>query len=310
MPSLGNLDNEYTILRLTKENFNENYYIARHEQTQINYYIEIAGEEDDYGHNFSNIDTNILSILSNINNPYILRYIRNGIGQLSLNGNPPKNVPYIIYENAPRYDLFEYISIKNFSELHSKLIFKKIIKGVQAIHNANICHRDINPDNIIFDENYNPKIYGFYFCCLNSNNLTEKIGTECYTPPEVYSNKPYNGFKYDIFSLGHLLMTLVTGKLGFSSVKEHDKLYKFIINHEYEKYWEKHRTFVKKNFNLSESFKKLFVRMVAYNPDERPLIDEILNDEWMQEINNLNDEQMNLLENEIIAEFKSRKGEI
>ena len=59
MQSLGNLDNEYTILRLTKANFNENYYIARHEQTQINYYIEIAGEEDDYGHNFSNIDTNI-----------------------------------------------------------------------------------------------------------------------------------------------------------------------------------------------------------------------------------------------------------
>ena len=105
-------------------------------------------------------------------------------------------------------------------------------------------------------------------------------------------------------------MTLVTGKLGFSSVKEHDKLYKFIMNHEYEKYWEKHRTFVKKNFNLSESFKKLFVRMVAYDPNERPLIDEILNDEWMQEINNLNDEQINILENEIIAEFKSRKGEI
>ena len=51
--------------------------------------------------------------------------------------------------------------------------------------------------------------------------------------------------------------------------------------------------------HLSNSFKELFLRMVAYNPNERPTIEEILNSEWMQDIKNLNPEQMENLENEI-----------
>ena len=174
------------------------------------------------------------------------------------------------------------------------------------MHNSNICHRDIRLENIVLDENYNPKIYGFKLSCLNSNNLTQEIVSEYYTPPEVLSDKPHNGFKYDIFSLGQLLMSLVTGTLGFTEAKKYDQGYKFIIRHEYEKYWNN----AQKHLNLSESFKKLFVRMVAYNPNERPLIDQILNDEWMKEINNLNDEQMNALENEVIIDLQKREAEI
>ena len=75
----------------------------------------------------------------------------------------------------------------------------------------------------------------------------------------------------------------------------------------YVAYWS---LFLEQNLDLSNSFKSLFLKMVAFRPEERPSIDDILNDEWMKEINNLNDEQMNFLENEIIAEFKGRKGEI
>ena len=37
--------------------------------------------------------------------------------------------------------------------------------------------------------------------------------------------------------------------------------------------------------------------MVAYNPNERPTIEQILSDVWMQEINDLNAEQIDNLEN-------------
>ena len=36
----------------------------------------------------------------------------------------------------------------------------------------------------------------------------------------------------------------------------------------------------------SHNFKNLFVRMVAYDPNERPTIEQILFDVWMEEINN------------------------
>ena len=47
--------------------------------------------------------------------------------------------------------------------------------------------------------------------------------------------------------------------------------------------------------------------MVDVNPDERPTIEEILNDEWMKEINHLNEEERNALENEIRNEFELRE---
>ena len=314
MQNLGNLDNQSTILGLKNDDFLTIYYNARHDQTHINYIIEIPREQDNndnnHNYNFRIADINILNIIRTINNPYILRYIRNGNGQLNINGKQPRITPYIIYENAPRFHLFEYIRVGNLSERKAKLIFKKILSGVEAMHNSNICHRDIRLENIVLDEKYNPKIYGFKLSCLNSNNLTQEIVSEYYTPPEVLSDKPHNGFKYDIFSLGQLLMALVTGIFGFNEAKKTDRNYKFIIRHECEKYWTNFEKNIQNHLNLSESFKKLFFRMVAYNPNERPLIDIILNDEWMEEINNLNDEQMNALENEVKIELQNREAEI
>ena len=39
--------------------------------------------------------------------------------------------------------------------------------------------------------------------------------------------------------------------------------------------------------------------MVAFEPNERPTVDEVLTDQWMQEVNDLNDDQLNALENEV-----------
>ena len=58
---------------------------------------------------------------------------------------------------------------------------------------------------------------------------------------------------------------------------------------------------------LSDSFQKLYTKMVSYNPQERPSIEDILNSEWMMEIRDLNNQQMNDLENEIRQEFLKRE---
>ena len=83
--------------------------------------------------------------------------------------------------------------------------------------------------------------------------------------------------------------------------------YNLIRRQDYDKYWSNQQF---QGLNLSPSFKDLFVRMVAFNPKERPLIDEILIDDWLQEINNLNDEQINALENEIRLELQQREAGI
>ena len=75
----------------------------------------------------------------------------------------------------------------------------------------------------------------------------------------------------------------------------------------FAEYWQH----VEKNtFNLSQDFKDLFIRMVNPNPTQRPTINQILNDAWMQEINNLNPQQMDALENEVRNEFQLREQQI
>ena len=63
-----------------------------------------------------------------------------------------------------------YISLKvGLGEKYGKVIFRKILEGVQACHNANICHRDLKMQNILFDEQFNPKICDFGFAAFNNN---------------------------------------------------------------------------------------------------------------------------------------------
>ena len=305
MQNLGNLDNQYTIL--LKYNYDpvRNQYLARHNQNHNYVVIEFLRNGDI--NNFPANVINILNILRNVDNPYILHSIQNGNGLLTLNNKPPVNKPYIIYEYAVIFDLYFYLTKGRFTERQAKLLFKKILIGLQAIHNAGICHRNMKPNNILFDANFNPKISGFYFSRLNANNLQGHAGTNEYMAPEILSNMPYNGILIDIFSLAQLFFTMVTGRKGFQVATGTDKFYSLIMNHHFDIYW---KLVDEYNLNLSQSFKDLYMRMVAFEPKKRPTIEEILNSEWMQEINNLNEAQLNALENEIRQELHFRTWQL
>ena len=305
MQNLGTLDHHYTILSEKTVDFLRTYYTARNNENQNICIIEIKRNNNNNNDNFPAQETQIVTQLNNLNCPYILRYLGNGNGELNLVGQPPRNEAYMVYENASRFLLFDYIQQGAFSERQAKLLFKKILIGVQAIHNANICHRDIKVENILFDENYNPKIYGFYLSCINANNLQEWVGTLSYTAPEILRHQPYDGFKADIFSLGQLLFNLVTRMVGFHSSNDNDQFYTFIRNHQINAYWNQVQF---QNLNLTNDFKDLFIRMVAFNPNERPTFEEILSHQWLQEINNLNPDQLNHLEQDLINELHNREA--
>ena len=61
---------------------------------------------------------------------------------------------YIILENAPKKELVDYIIFTNedLKEDLSKLIFYKTLKGIQVIHDKEICHKDIILENILLDD--------------------------------------------------------------------------------------------------------------------------------------------------------------
>ena len=298
MQNLGTIDNTYTIQTLKADKGFYCVFAAIHNQTQNPQLIEV------YKNALPAKQINIMNNLNALNHPNIIHLISQGNGPIVLNNHPQVNKFYIVYENITHSDLFDYISVQTFTERHAKVIFKKILEGVRAMHNANICHRDLKPGNILLDDNYNPKITGLGLSCINMNNLQVYSITESYTAPEVLANQPYNGIKADIFSLGQLLINLVTGKFGFGSPSKTDRYYRLIIAQNFDNYWHEVQP---NNLILSQEFKYLFIRMVDPNPDNRPSIDEILNSPWMQEINNLNQAQMNALENQVRNEFQLRE---
>ena len=48
---------------------------------------------------------------------------------------------------------------------------------------------------------------------------------------------------------------------------------------------------------LSQEFKDLYIKMISKNEEDRPSIENILNDVWFNEISNLNPQQQMALDN-------------
>ena len=202
-----------------------------------------------------------------------------------------------------------------FDEIYAKILFKKILEGIQFCHKNNICHLDIKTENILFDSDFNPIIIDFGLS-TESKDSSIKInggrGTLPYLAPEMISGKKLlilNGVKADIYSLGILLFNLITGKYCFIFANYADNLYKYIIEKNYELFW----TAVKSNKTnkiLSDEFKKLYVKMVAKNPNERPSIEDILNTEWMKELGKLDEDKYKIIENDLREEFLSLRQNI
>ena len=223
--------------------------------------------------------------------------------------------PYYVIDYYSRQILFYYIRYihdleEGFSEKHAKLIFKKIVEAIKYCHDKNICHLDIKPNNIMIDKDYNINILDFgYSAEIRDENKEVKRygkGTKEYVCPEMLEGKEFTGAEADIFSLGVVLFNLVTAKKGFFTADKEDTFYREIVGDTsgtFEKYWNQLSEHINIS-NLSENFKKLYTKMVAYNPKDRPTIEEVLSSPWLEEINNLNDEERKNLEDEVKAELK------
>ena len=68
---------------------------------------------------------------------------------------------YLIMDYFPKGDLAEYRKKKAMGVSEIKDLGLQIAKGIATIHNSNVIHRDIKPQNILLDENNRIKICDF-----------------------------------------------------------------------------------------------------------------------------------------------------
>ena len=227
-----------------------------------------------------------INLLESIKHENVLHISEYGKGnKMKINGKT-KEVYYIIMEYMEHGDLLKYITNISskpgenigFGEHYGRLIFSKLLDGLEAIHNSDTVHRDIKPENIMIGKDYKFKFVDLGFATKKSNAFLNKyMGTPAYSPPEIHLRRPYLGEYSDIFSLGITLFVLVTGSLPFRLSVPNDALYQFFVRNDYIGFWRQRRV------KVSVSFMQLFDNLVAFDYTQRPSISEIRRSKWMQE---------------------------
>ncbi|XP_037441556.1 uncharacterized protein LOC119309712 [Triticum dicoccoides] len=133
---------------------------------------------------------------------------------------------YIYAENRERILCFEYVnngSLEKYitDELRGLQwdtrysIIKGICDGLQYLHvEKHIIHMDLKPANILIDYNMVAKITDFGLSRMEENAQTKStagFSSPGYTAPE-YIEKGKMSVKYDVYSLGIIIIELVTGQ--------------------------------------------------------------------------------------------------
>ena len=73
-----------------------------------------------------------------------------------------RKCPYILMEYCPQSTLFDlHEKLRRFGEKEGRYFLKKMLKSLKILHDKRIAHLDIKPENILIDDEFNPKFADF-----------------------------------------------------------------------------------------------------------------------------------------------------
>ncbi|XP_022431721.1 MAP/microtubule affinity-regulating kinase 3 isoform X8 [Delphinapterus leucas] len=175
-------------------------------------------------------------------------------------------------EYASGGEVFDYlVAHGRMKEKEARAKFRQIVSAVQYCHQKRIVHRDLKAENLLLDADMNIKIADFGFS--NEFTVGSKLDTFCgsppYAAPELFQGKKYDGPEVDVWSLGVILYTLVSGSLPFDgqNLKE---LRERVLRGKY-----------RIPFYMSTDCENLLKRFLVLNPIKRGTLEQIMKDRWI-----------------------------
>ena len=183
----------------------------------------------------------------------------------------------IIMEYADNGDLYQKIvehkkSAKFFEEIDIWKIFIQLVKGLKALHELNILHRDLKSANVFLCTDGSAKLGD-----LNVSKVARKglgytqTGTPYYASPEVWKDQPYDN-KSDIWSLGCVLYEMITLRPPFRA-ENMEGLYAKVIKGHVNRIPER----------FSQDLFTVVKILLQVSPEKRPSCEQILKSSIIRE---------------------------
>lgn len=225
---------------------------------------------------------------------------------------------YLVFPLCTGGELYEHIIRKgHFTEEDAALLTKDLITGLHALHEHDILHLDIKPENLLFESDApDAKIkitdFGLSKMFSNSNNesdresgsskmptmaeLEEKLrqfqesgvlnrerlrGTVGYMSPELIL-VGHCSKATDVFAAGVVLYILLCGHPPFQSKSNREVLEKTARG--------AYRMDGEEWDDISDDAKDLVRRMLIVDPSQRITTTEILNHPWIKSLEEMEDE--------------------
>jgi MAP/microtubule affinity-regulating kinase len=180
---------------------------------------------------------------------------------------------YMVMEHAAGGDLVSHIEkVGCLQEEETHRIFTQMVCAVNYCHENSIAHRDIKPDNILLDGRGSVKLcdFGLAIKVTSGQRFKGFCGTLEYCAPEIFTDVEYDAQANDIWSLGVVLYTMVTGRFPFEA-KTYSQMKEKMLNPKYSI-----------PPMLSPHIANLIVQLFTVDPDQRPKICDIMQHRWLR----------------------------
>lgn len=181
-----------------------------------------------------------------------------------------------------------------------------ILKGLQYIHKLKYVYKYLNCGKLIYNPvSGNVSIGDLFFATenfnLEGNNNLNNFPFEWYCPaPEVINNEKISE-KADVFSLGMAILEMITLELPYIANLKRKGIKK---NHIYSK--ESISTVRKlitsgvkplclQRMSDDEEFRIFIEQMIAFNPEDRPSVEQLLSDKFLEVNKNKDNLELKLL---------------
>lgn len=247
---------------------------------------------------------NEVEVMKNLNHHNIINLLDfSDTAEYAKANGMKSDVFYLALELAGGGELFDFIAqTGRFTEDVARYYFLQMIDAFEYLHGNGVSHRDMKPENIMLDNDFNLKIADFGFGSTKALNETRR-GTDSYMAPEIHMGSKYSGACVDLFAAGIILFIMVAQHPPFAKASPKDPHYKTISANRIDLFWKLHSRNKKGGLDyFSASFRDLITAMLAFDPTHRPTLAEVRSHEWCCEAVPSYEE--------IQAEFNDRKAKL